>query len=102
MTVKFWILTGDHGRSWSNGSAVVVEDDGPGIEAAVASEIFKPFVTTKGRGEGAGLGLAVSSSIAREVGGELSLAPGVLGGACFALRLPVFEEERDELLAFAS
>ena len=31
---------------------VVVEDDGPGIEAAVASEIFKPFVTTKGRGEG--------------------------------------------------
>ena len=72
---------------------ILVEDDGPGIEPAVASRIFDPFVTTKTQGEGTGLGLAVSRSLAREVGGEMGLAPGVLGGACFALRLPMQELE---------
>lgn len=72
---------------------LLVEDDGPGIEAAVAARIFDPFVTTKTSGEGTGLGLSVSRSLAREVGGEIGLAPGVLGGACMAVRLPMQELE---------
>ena len=72
---------------------LLFEDDGPGIEAGIAGEVFEPFETTKPSGEGTGLGLAVSRALVREVGGELSLAPGVLGGACFALRLPIYVEQ---------
>ena len=74
---------------------LLVEDDGPGIEPAVAARVFEPFVTTKTSSDGTGLGLAVSRSLAREVGGEIGLAPGVLGGACFAIRLPMQELEME-------
>ena len=74
---------------------VLVEDDGPGVESSVVQSLFSPFVTTKGRGDGTGLGLSVSRSLAREVGGDLSLAPGVLGGACFAVRLPMYQIEQE-------
>jgi len=69
---------------------ILVEDDGPGIEAAIASELFERFQTTKVDGKGTGLGLNISRNLARGVDGDLGLAPGVLGGACFALRIPVF------------
>lgn len=39
---------------------VEIEDNGPGIDAAVLKHIFEPFYTTKGPGRGTGLGLAVS------------------------------------------
>jgi two-component system, NtrC family, sensor kinase len=66
---------------------VLVQDSGPGLEAAVRERLFEPFFTTKPRGTG--LGLAVSRAIARAHGGELA-ADGVAGGgARFALRLPL-------------
>ncbi len=40
--------------------SILVEDNGPGIPAEVASHIFEPFYTTKDVGEGTGLGLSVS------------------------------------------
>jgi len=67
-----------------------VADDGPGVDAAVAGQIFAPFFTT--RAEGTGLGLALAARVAEAHGGELSLRPGEgIGpggrGACFALRV---------------
>ncbi|MBT9292324.1 sensor histidine kinase [Prosthecodimorpha staleyi] len=66
---------------------VRVQDNGPGVAPAVADKIFEPFFTTKAVGEGTGLGLWISYSIAREHGGEIALKP-VAHGACFVLRLP--------------
>ena len=69
-----------------------VRDNGPGIPAELRERIFEPFFTTKDEGVGTGLGLAVSRSIARDHGGELTLlddGPHVEEGACFALQLPV-------------
>ena len=67
-----------------------VADNGPGVSNEVRARIFEPFFTTKPEGEGTGLGLALSRSLARDHGGDLALeATSVLGGASFLLRLPV-------------
>jgi len=71
------------------GSDVIidVQDDGPGIPAAIAGQIFEPFFSTKGVGQGTGLGLSIGLGIAEAHGGSLALAPASIG-ACFRLTLP--------------
>lgn len=65
--------------------AIDVADNGPGIDPALADQLFMPFVT--GRDEGLGLGLAIARNIARDFGGELGLIPSALGGAAFRIAL---------------
>lgn len=72
-----------------------VEDSGPGIAQEVAQKLFEPFVTSKP--DGMGLGLAISRSLVRSRGGELSCEPSQgPGGACFVVRLPL-EHPAEEL-----
>ena len=40
-----------------------VRDNGPGMSAAVAAQVFQPFFTTKPAGEGSGLGLSLAHDI---------------------------------------
>ena len=69
---------------------LLVSDNGPGVPEAVAATIFDPFFTTKAVGKGTGLGLSISHKIVEEHGGRLRLCPETpLGGACFALDLPL-------------
>lgn len=49
--------------------AFTVQDAGAGIPAAAAERLGTPFFTTKPKGKGAGLGLAVVNRIARRHGG---------------------------------
>lgn len=67
--------------------AIVVEDEGPGITAQAAEQIWEPFFTTKDTGEGTGLGLSVSLGLVAEMGGTLryEAAPG--GGSRFVVTL---------------
>ena len=51
--------------------------------------IFEPFVTTKEVGKGTGLGLAVCRGLVEAAGGSIAVESGKLGGACFALLLPI-------------
>ncbi len=66
-----------------------IRDTGPGIQEDSLKKIFDPFYTTKPPGEGTGLGLSVSFSIAKNHGGELSARNHPDGGAEFTLRIPV-------------
>ncbi len=64
-----------------------VEDNGPGLDAAARATLFTPFHTSKP--QGLGLGLVISQDICREYGGVISVVDSRLGGAGFAIHLPV-------------
>lgn len=67
--------------------SLAVEDNGPGVPAALADRIFDPFVTTKEVGAGTGLGLSVCRGIVEGAGGSLELDRSFEGGARFVLTL---------------
>jgi signal transduction histidine kinase len=55
---------------WEDGSCcLLVEDDGPGIPAALREKILQPFFTTKS--QGTGLGLAIVARRVAEFGGKI-------------------------------
>ncbi len=66
-----------------------VTDDGPGIDAAKLEQVFEPFYTTKPRGQGTGLGLAVVQGIVSDHGGTIHAERAPAGGARFVVRLPL-------------
>ncbi|WP_018232214.1 hybrid sensor histidine kinase/response regulator [Thioalkalivibrio thiocyanodenitrificans] len=70
-----------------------VGDEGPGVAPAHLDRIFDPFYTTKGVGQGSGMGLATVHGIVHEHGGhvELITAPG--RGAEFRVLLPALAPE---------
>lgn len=67
-------------------SIVYVEDDGPGIPAAIRDKIFDPFFTTKDHGTG--LGLATVYAIISAHGGTITVAQGQHRGTRFTISLP--------------
>ncbi|APA85930.2 sensor histidine kinase [Paraburkholderia sprentiae WSM5005] len=67
--------------------SIAVGDNGPGIPDDVLPRLFEPFFTTKEMGQGLGLGLAISSSIARDCGGSIVARNAPHGGALFVLTL---------------
>ena len=69
-----------HGRGYV---LVEVADNGPGIAADIASEIFVPFFTTKSAGSGVGLALTRQIMMAHR--GSVTAGPSTMGGAKFTL-----------------
>jgi two-component system, NtrC family, C4-dicarboxylate transport sensor histidine kinase DctB len=72
-----------------------VSDDGPGLSDEVLAHLFEPFFTTKRRGDGLGLGLSISASIANALGGTLQGLNRPEGGAQFTLRLPITQSAHE-------
>ncbi|MFM0006900.1 ATP-binding protein [Paraburkholderia dipogonis] len=62
-----------------------VSDSGPGIAPEVLSHLFEPFVTTKPRGHGLGLGLAITSRLVNGFGARIFAANRPDGGAQFTI-----------------
>ncbi len=72
---------------------LTLRDTGVGIPPDVAHRIFDSFFTTKRRGKGTGLGLAVSKRIVEEHGGRITFDSCPDGGACFRILLPATETD---------
>lgn len=75
-------------RRRDNHACIEVEDNGPGVPEELEDKIFEPFFSTKGE-TGNGLGLWISSEIARLHGGTLTVERGGAGGALFRFSLPI-------------
>ena len=75
-------------RSTCQGGRVAIDvtDTGPGIPPAQRAEVFEPFYTTKTRGTGLGLPIALKNVQAHR--GTLELVPGEGPGAHFRITLP--------------
>ncbi len=69
--------------------AIAISDTGAGIPPKSIERIFDPFFTTKRQEMGTGLGLSISRSIARRLGGELSVESVYGEGATFVCLLPL-------------
>jgi signal transduction histidine kinase len=80
----------------SGSLCVWVEDDGPGIPAALREKILQPFFTTKS--QGTGLGLAIVARRVAEFSGKVDWESPVKDGhgTRFKVTLPVEEPKKQE------
>jgi CheY-like chemotaxis protein/anti-sigma regulatory factor (Ser/Thr protein kinase) len=75
---------------------LTVSDTGSGISPAIIERIFEPYFTTKEKGKGTGLGLAVVHGIVKSHGGEINVDSHVGEGTQFTVILPICGDETAE------
>ena len=72
---------------------ILVDDDGPGIDASRREEVFRPFTrleeSRNSSTGGVGLGLTIARDIARSHGGDIILEDSPMGGLRARLWIPV-------------
>jgi two-component system OmpR family sensor kinase len=78
-------------------AVIEVADSGPGVTEEQAAQMFERFFRSDSsrsrKTGGAGLGLAIVSSIVEAHGGSVDAAPGDQGGTVVTVRLPILEPE---------
>ena len=78
-----------------NGEVVIeVSDTGSGIPAENLSRIYDPFFTTKGVGQGTGLGLSVTYGVVQEHHGKIECESEPDHGTSFNLTFPKVSAQR--------
>lgn len=66
-----------------------VADTGKGIPPEHMEQLFDPYFTTKGQGEGSGMGLSTVHGIVKKYGGEILVESSPDKGSIFTIYLPV-------------
>ena len=70
-----------------------ISDTGHGMNTDILEHIYEPFFTTKGMGEGTGLGLAMVYGIVKNHGGAIACNSREGGGTVFTVYFPVLRPE---------
>ena len=73
---------------------VFVSDTGTGIAPEVLPRLFQPFFTTKGLGQGTGLGLSTIARIVKNHGGFITVKSQLGAGSSFEIYFPRAEANR--------
>ena len=79
--------------STGNHVKITINDSGPGIAAEIHDRIFDPYFTTKGVGEGSGMGLSVVHGVVNNHEGSISFESEPGQGATFNILFPVIDEK---------
>lgn len=72
---------------------LTIRDTGEGIEPEILDRIFDPYFTTKGPGEGTGMGLAVAHGIVMSHGGDIHCESNPGEGTTFRVLFSKYEGE---------
>jgi CheY-like chemotaxis protein len=75
---------------------LIVGDTGRGMSRSVVDRIFDPYFTTKIKGKGTGMGLAVVHGIVKSYGGEIRVESQLGKGSRFLVYLPAADVRRTE------
>lgn len=75
-----------------------VSDSGRGISLADQKAVFEPFFQSQGHSQGTGLGLTISSTLAKMMGGWFELRSTPELGTCISLLLPLGKYQPPKLL----
>lgn len=67
---------------------IIISDSGSGIPEEIKSNLFEPFVSSKGSGH-SGLGLSIAHSIIKELKGTISCESDEATGTTFKILLPI-------------
>ena len=73
---------------------ISVSDNGCGIAPAIQKKIFDPYFTTKEKGVGTGLGLAVVRGIVTDFGGAITVESEPGRGSEFTVHLPLVKRHQ--------
>lgn len=68
---------------------ISVTDSGIGVSERLRNMLFRPFIKGEKHSEGSGLGLYISSELAKMLGGEISLKNTSEQGSSFCVTLPI-------------
>ena len=91
-TQRGWVRIVAHGQALASGKFLLrldVRDSGPGLAPGEEARIFESFRRGRAAGgtPGTGLGLNIARTIARQMGGDVRVAPAPGGGSIFTLEV---------------
>jgi signal transduction histidine kinase len=93
LTARSILITPDEaklaGATAGEAIAFTAQDHGPGITPELMARLGEPFFTTKPKGKGAGLGLAIANRIARRHGGFVRVETEPNAGTRVTICLPI-------------
>lgn len=88
-----------HALASGSNVVITVSDTGSGMSPEVCARVFDPFFSTKGVGEGMGLGLALVHSIVTSFGGSITVTSELGRGTSLHVTLPAASPPADAAMA---